>query len=226
MSNKIPKVFSSFIGLAVLASGLIAFPSQSSAITITNVSGGTIPDGGFVKVDQVVGVQTDLSQYIIGSINSVRISGLNHLNYGDLSTIALRRSFGGFEQNILLTNAGSYVDPTLDVLAGQVFYQFVPSGVSWLNPSTAGSVVQGGAANPYTSAGTLTSFNNELVEGTYSVLIFDTNSNSISGTFTGFEIDVTAVPFEFEASAGVALLGGAWLMRKRFLNKKRSEDLG
>ena len=39
-------------------------------------------------------------------------------------------------------------------------------------------------------------------------------------TFNSFEINATAVPFEFEATGGLVMLGGAWLLHKHLQKKK------
>ena len=39
-------------------------------------------------------------------------------------------------------------------------------------------------------------------------------------TFNSFQINATAVPFEFEATGGLVMLGGAWLLHKHLQKKK------
>ena len=38
--------------------------------------------------------------------------------------------------------------------------------------------------------------------------------------FSSFKINATAVPFEFEATGGLVMLGGAWLLHKHLQKKK------
>jgi hypothetical protein len=54
----------------------------------------------------------------------------------------------------------------------------------------------------------------------------DNNGSSYSSStiFNSFEIQATEVPFEFEASGGVAILGGAWLWRKQLQKRKVTKD--
>ncbi|MBD2151891.1 hypothetical protein H6F44_17425 [Pseudanabaena sp. FACHB-1277] len=53
----------------------------------------------------------------------------------------------------------------------------------------------------------------------------DDGSNYFSSTtFSSFEIQATEVPFEFEASGGLAILGGAWLLRKQLQKRKITKD--
>ena len=40
------------------------------------------------------------------------------------------------------------------------------------------------------------------------------------GIFNSFQINATAVPFEFEATGGLVMLGGAWLLHKHLQKKK------
>lgn len=48
---------------------------------------------------------------------------------------------------------------------------------------------------------------------------------SNSALFNSFDINATAVPvpFEFEATSGLAMLGGAWLLRKHLQKKKSTK---
>jgi len=49
-------------------------------------------------------------------------------------------------------------------------------------------------------------------------------SYSSDSTFNSFEIQATEVPFEFEASGGLAILGGAWLLRKQLQKRKITKN--
>ena len=49
----------------------------------------------------------------------------------------------------------------------------------------------------------------------------DNGVNYASSTvFNSFNINATAVPFEFEATGGLVMLGGAWLLHKHLQKKK------
>ncbi|PZU92470.1 MAG: hypothetical protein DCE90_18280 [Pseudanabaena sp.] len=41
-----------------------------------------------------------------------------------------------------------------------------------------------------------------------------------SGSFNSFQVNATPVPFEFSPNFGIAVLGGGWLLRKRFKKSK------
>ena len=45
-------------------------------------------------------------------------------------------------------------------------------------------------------------------------------SYTANETFSSFTINATAVPFEFEATGGLVMLGGAWLLHKHLQKKK------
>jgi hypothetical protein len=55
---------------------------------------------------------------------------------------------------------------------------------------------------------------------------FSTNngtSYSTSGVLNSFDIQATPVPFDFDPSFGVAVLGGGWLLRKHLKKKKSTK---
>ncbi|MEI6428010.1 MAG: hypothetical protein WCO45_06410 [Pseudanabaena sp. ELA607] len=66
------------------------------------------------------------------------------------------------------------------------------------------------SANPYP--------NGTEILGTTPQSFFDT---VFQGNFSA--TPVTAVPFEFETTSGLAILGGAWLVRRRLQQKKSSK---
>jgi hypothetical protein len=43
-------------------------------------------------------------------------------------------------------------------------------------------------------------------------------------TLVTFEGNFTPIPFEFEASGGIAIWGGAWLLRKQLQKRKVTKD--
>ncbi len=213
---------SSFIGIAAVASGFLAFPSQSSAITFTSVDPVTIGVDGAAdfnptNASRVSIVVTGQPENIF-SLNSVTISGLLHNNYSDLTILIQKSGFSNIFLTLSSLDGGVFPAPP-NTLNGT--YTFVPtSGANWYaggNPLASGN---------YNSTNSMGTYNGTVVEDTYTLMVFDRVGNaSGAANFTGFSFDVTPVPFEFEASAGVAILGGAWLMRKRLLNKKKSEEL-
>lgn len=209
MLNKISKG-SSLIAIAALTSGLLAFPTQSSAISFTGGSGAAAGNNNYGFGSLTIPAGSD----VIQTLNSVTILGLSHVRYSDL-TIYIERSGGS--QITYLTQSG-FSNPGVTVDSGNT-YTFVPTGgLSW---TTASNPVPTG--NYSSSDGSFAPFDNTAAAGTYNLVVFNNAANG-TASFTGFNIDVTLVPFEFEASAGVAILGGAWLLRKKLLNKKRSEE--
>ena len=60
---------------------------------------------------------------------------------------------------------------------------------------------------------TFNSYQTSATDGTIGSYGTDTN-------FSSFQINATAVPFEFEATGGLVMLGGAWLLHKHLQKKK------
>ncbi len=64
-----------------------------------------------------------------------------------------------------------------------------------------------------------------LTSDTYPNGALTSNSSAFTGFDTVFQgnFSTTAVPFEFEPTGGLAILGGAWLLSKRLMKKKATK---
>ena len=93
-------------------------------------------------------------------------------------------------------------------------YTFATAGANWYNQSASPMPT----APTYASFESLAAFNGQSLNGNWTLNVQDRASGD-TGSFTQFTINATPVPFEFEPTGGVVLLGGAWLLRKRLIKK-------
>jgi hypothetical protein len=125
---------------------------------------------------------------------------------------------GAILQSVVFNNPTS----NSNLLASFVFtptstFTFLPDTRYWLDVSATQAGFDWRGSDP---AVTPTS----TVGVTFDNYALSTNSGvgyTITPTFNFFQIDATPVPFEFEASGGLAVLGGAWLLRKRLQQKNK-----
>ncbi len=162
---------------------------------------------------------------------TLRLRNYNTMGGGD---VALLRIFadatknsaspidvGSILQTLSFTNPAS--NSGAGVTANFVFtptstFTFLPDTLYWLDVSaTAGDFSWRGSNPAVTPTSTVgVTFNNYAVSS-------DSGANYGNSTrFNSFQIDATPVPFEFEASGGLAVLGGAWLLRKRLQQKNKN----
>jgi hypothetical protein len=100
-------------------------------------------------------------------------------------------------------------------------YTFANTGASWSSQTT--SPVP--SATTYASLQPLSAFNGQSLNGNWTLNVQDRGNGDI-GSFTQFSFNVTeptAVPFEFEGTGGMMVVGGVWLLRRHLKKKKETK---
>jgi hypothetical protein len=161
---------------------------------------------------------------------TLRLSAYNTVSGG----VALLRIFadatktstsptGAILQSVVFNNPTS----NSNAIASFVFtptstFTFLPDTRYWLDVSaTGGNFIWRASIPAVTPTSTVgVTFDN------YAASFNSGVSYANSTTFNSFQVDATAapapVPFEFEPSGGLAVLGGAWLLRKRLQQKNKN----
>ncbi len=202
-------------GVVALVATTLAIANPAQAISFSStISTRAIPDNNATGVSASI---TIAGEGNITSFDSVTISGFTHTFYADLrafltngtSTVQLFRTVSSTVDDQTFTTAG------LD-LSGN--YTFATAGANWYTQT----VTPVPTATTYASFQSLAAFNGQSLNGTWTLNVQDRIGGD-TGSFTQFTINATtdaaAVPFEFEPTGGVVLLGGAWLLRKRLMKK-------
>jgi subtilisin-like proprotein convertase family protein len=174
-----------------------------------------IPDNDATGVSATIAISGEGN---ITSFDSVTISGLNHTFYGDLrallsnsTTTVQLFATGVAPDNATFTTAGSD-------LGGN--YTFANTGANWYTQTNPVSSV-----TPYASLQSLNAFVGQSLNDTWRLNVQDRDSFS-TGSFTEFSFNVnepTAVPFEFEGTGGLMVVGGVWLLRRHLKKKKETK---
>ena len=189
----------------------MANPAQAISFS-SPVGPYAIPDNNATGVSASINISGEGN---ITSFDSVTISGFTHTFHADLrafltngtSTVQL---FGTIESTV---DNQAFTDG----LALNGNYTFATAGADWYT-QTVNPVP---TATTYASFQSLAAFNGQSLNGIWTLNVQDRINND-TGSFTQFTINATtaaAVPFEFEPTGGVVLLGGAWLLRKRLTKK-------
>ena len=197
-------------GVVALVATTLAVANPAQAIGFSSPVGlYAIPD------DDATGVSVSINisgQGNIISFDSVTITGFTHPFYPDLrasltngsSTVRLFRTTFAPDNQVFIRQSL--------VLNGN--YTFATAGANWYTQT----VTPVPTATTYASFQPLTAFNGQSLNGNWTLNVQDRASGD-RGSFTQFTINATPVPFEFEPTGGVVLLGGAWLLRKRLIKK-------
>ena len=148
------------------------------------------------------------------SFDSVTITGFTHPYYADLrASLTNGATSVQLFSTFFAPDNQAFTNRSLDLNGN---YTFDTAGANWYT-QTVNPVP---TATTYASFEPLTAFNGQSLNGTWTLNVQDRAFES-TGSFTQFTINTTAtaVPFEFEPTGGVVLLGGAWLLRKRLMKK-------
>jgi subtilisin-like proprotein convertase family protein len=189
-----------------------------------------IPDSNATGVSATFNIS---GQGNITSFDSVTISGLTHTWYGDLraflsnGTTTVQLIANDFApDNATFTSGG--VSASSENLSGN--YTFATSGANWYaqgNPAAGTedptNIVP--SATTYASLQSLSAFNGQSLNGTWTLNVQDTSASD-TGSFTQFSFNVTEatpVPFEFEGTGGLMVVGGVWLLRRHLKKKKETK---
>lgn len=205
------------ISSPVDAINLIGNLPQTNDTSFTNIDSTTRKATGFTLP---VGIP-----YTLDTI-TLRLQGYNTFSGFD---VALLRIFadatktstsptGAVLQSVVFNNPTSSSNAAANfVFTPTSTFTFLPDTRYWLDVSATQAGFDWRGSDP---AVTPTS----TVGVTFDNYALSTNSGvsyANSTFFNSFQVDATPVPFEFEASGGLAVLGGAWLLRKRLQQKNK-----
>jgi hypothetical protein len=153
----------------------------------------------------------------------VTISGLTHTFYGDLraflsngsTTVQLFRSSIAAVEG----SPSPFINAGADLNGN---YTFATTGANWY---TQGNPVPSNIT--YASFQPLSAFNGSSLNGTWTLNVQDRDA-IITGSFTGFSINVDAepvpVPFEFNHQSILVIFAGSWLVLRK-LKKKSAQKV-
>lgn len=222
--NKLRKVE----GITTLLVSALAFAPSAEAISLignylsindgvgTNINstlgqkavGFTLPTGNGYKLDNIV---LRLANYntTAGDVALIQI-------YADAAKTSTNPN-GTTLQSVLFTNPTSSSDTTGN-------FTFTPQSEFIFNADTRYWLLVDATAGDFTwlannPAVTPTGFNGTTFND-YQRSTNNGSSYTNSIAFNSFDINATEVPFEFEATGGIGILGAAWLWRRHLKNKK------
>ena len=189
----------------------MANPAQAIGFS-SPVSTYAIPDNNATGVSASISIS---GQGNIISFDSVTVTGFTHTYYDDLRasltngtiTVRLFRTSSAPDNQL-------FNDQSLELNGN---YTFATAGANWYNQNVSPVPT----ATTYASFESLAAFNGQSLNGNWTLNVQDRAFGG-TGSFTQFTINANnpvAVPFEFEPTGGVVLLGGAWLLRKRLIKK-------
>ncbi|MCY7332935.1 MAG: proprotein convertase P-domain-containing protein [Pseudanabaena sp. CAN_BIN31] len=192
---------------------MLAISSSAEAISFTSPSGPfgfyNIPDNDTTGVTASINIS---GQPNIASFDSVTISGFTHSYYGDL-----RAFLSNGATTVQLFRTSSSPDSqtfTREFSALSGNYTFATTGANWYT-QTVDPVP---TATTYASFAPLSAFNGSSLNGTWTLNVQD-RAFIDTGSFSSFTIDATPVPFGFEPTGGLLIVGGAWFLRKQLKKK-------
>ncbi|MEI6330224.1 MAG: hypothetical protein WCP16_13390 [Pseudanabaena sp. ELA645] len=185
----------------------------------STISTRNIPDDDPTGVSATFNIS---GQGSITSFDSVTISGFTHGYYGDLrallsnsTTTVQLFATSVAPDNAVFTASGAN-------LSGN--YTFATSGANWYAQGTDdNSIVP--SVTPYASLQSLNTFVGQSLNDTWTLNVQD-RDGTIVGSFTQFSFNVTEatpVPFEFEGTGGLMVVGGVWLLRRHLKKKKETK---
>jgi subtilisin-like proprotein convertase family protein len=190
---------------------VLAISSSAEAISFTSAPGPyNIPDNNATGVTASINIS---GQPNIASFDSVTISGFTHSFYADLraflsngtTTVQLFRTRFA-PDNQTFTVLGGNAD-----LSGN--YTFATTGANWYTQSNPVPT-----ATTYASFAPLSAFDGSSLNGTWTLNVQDRQGVDI-GSFSSFTINATPVPFGFEPTGGLLIVGGACFLRKQLKKK-------
>ena len=159
----------------------------------------------------------------------MRLSGYNTTTGGVVALLQIYRDeaktstspIGTILESVTFTNPTSSSDNISDfIFTPTSTFTFLPDTRYWLLvDATAGAYFWSGNSPAITPTGI-----SGITHNGYQVSSNNGSIYSSSPIFNSFEILATEVPFEFEASGGLAILGGAWLWRKQLQKRKITKD--
>jgi subtilisin-like proprotein convertase family protein len=188
---------------------VLAISSSAEAISFTSAPGPyNIPDNNATGVTASINIS---GQPNIASFDSVTISGFTHSFYADLraflsngtTTVQLFRNRNNPDFQVF----------TIDSLELSGNYTFATTGANWYTQSNPVPT-----ATTYASFAPLSAFDGSSLNGTWTLNVQDRESIDI-GSFSSFTINATPVPFGFEPTGGLLIVGGACFLRKQLKKK-------
>ncbi len=218
---------------ALLISALVAANPADAISLIGNYSSTNALDGYGISSTQQKAVGFTLPTGNPYRLNSIKLQLQNYsTSAGDVALLQIYRDSAKTSSNpngttlepVTFTNPTSSSNALGDfIFTPTSTFTFLPDTRYWL------LVDFGASSGNYIWRG-----NNPAIPPTgISGITFDgyrfsgNNGSSYSSStgFNSFEIQATEeIPFEFEASGGLAILGGAWLLRKQLQKRKVTKD--
>jgi subtilisin-like proprotein convertase family protein len=208
-------------GVAALLASTLAISNAAEAMMFSSASSTyNIPDNNATGVSATIAIAGEGN---ITSFDSVTISGFTHSYYGDLraflsngtTTVQL------FATDFAPDNA-TFTGRSSANLSGN--YTFATSGADWYAQGTSTTSIVP-SANTYASFQSLNAFVGQSLNDTWTLNVQDT-ANADTGSFTQFSFnatEATPVPFEFEGTGGLMVVGGVWLLRRHLKKKKETK---
>jgi subtilisin-like proprotein convertase family protein len=189
---------------------VLAISSSAEAISFTSAPGPyNIPDNNATGVTASINIS---GQPNIASFDSVTISGFTHSFYADLR--AFLSNGATTVQLFRNRNNPDFQTFTISILDLSGNYTFATTGANWYTQTTDPVPT----ATTYASFAPLSAFDGSSLNGTWTLNVQDRESSDI-GSFSSFTINATPVPFGFEPTGGLLIVGGACFLRKQLKKK-------
>ena len=215
-------IYEKWGGVTALLASTLAFANSVEAISLignyqpTNDDTGNVINGLNQKA---VGFTPTGTSYVLDNI-ILRLSG-----YDTTDTPQLQIYSGGTNTPPIGASLPVSFTSNTPSSVGSNNFTFTPTSTFTFAADTRYWLVVSGAGTNYVWRGS----NPIIAPSTTAISSFDGYAVSINGgtsytanslPFNTFEINATAVPFEFEATGGLVMLGGAWLLHKHLQKKK------
>lgn len=212
--------------MTALLATTLAFSSSAEAINLignlpaNDFAGGSIGDDGFDNIQTAVGFtlpvgvgyQLDNIVLRLASYDTSTDVALLQI-YAD-ATKTSTSPLGATLQSVFFNNPTSNSDAASDfTFTPTANFTFAADTRYWLLVDATSGIYNWNGSFPAVTPTGVATFNSN--QNSYD------NGASYFNETTGysFQVNATAVPFDFSPQFGIAVLGGGWLLRKRFFKK-------